>query len=188
VKVLIASDLVGWGQPIRHSSFSPGDPVKPIGEESSHFYASVPSPIGLFARRFRRRLANGASRVGYSSRHMSTSRQSRISYSPTIALTEDRLRRPTSSLAHADECGQLQEAGRICLLRVERLGEPVMANDHYIVMTVECSRCKTKQKVHVNTRPEVPPKFSDQMVPCIQCKNPFKAAVPDKIIRGPFPV
>ena len=27
------------------------------------------------------------------------------------------------------------------------LGDPAMADEHYIVMTVECQRCKTKQKV-----------------------------------------
>jgi hypothetical protein len=49
-----------------------------------------------------------------------------MSYSPTIALTQDRLRRLTSSLAHADECDHPQLAGRICLLRVERRNlEPV---------------------------------------------------------------
>src|SRR5580700_964470 len=42
-------------------------------------------------------------RVGYPSRHKYTSEQSGISYSPTIALTQDGLRRSTSSLANADE-------------------------------------------------------------------------------------
>ena len=26
-----------------------------------------------------------------------------------------------------------------------------MADEHYIVMTVECPRCRTKQKIHVST-------------------------------------
>jgi len=29
------------------------------------------------------------------------------------------------------------------------LGDPAMADEHYIVMTVECQHCKTKQKVHI---------------------------------------
>ena len=62
-----------------------------------------------------------------------------------------------------------------------------MTDDRYVVMTVECSRCKTKQKVHVNTRPGLPPKVGDQTVVCLQCDNSFKVMLPDKIIRGPFP-
>jgi hypothetical protein len=62
-----------------------------------------------------------------------------------------------------------------------------MADERYVVMTVECSRCKTKQKVHVNTRPGLPPKIGDQTVPCIKCDIHFKVTVPDRIIRGPFP-
>ena len=62
-----------------------------------------------------------------------------------------------------------------------------MVNEHCIVMTVECSRCKTKQKVHVNARPGLPPKIKDQTIPCIKCDIHFKVTVPDRIIRGPFP-
>jgi hypothetical protein len=61
-----------------------------------------------------------------------------------------------------------------------------MANEHYVVVTVECSRCKTQQKIHVDSRTGFP-KLSDQTVSCIMCDNRFKVAVSDKIIRGPFP-
>ena len=62
----------------------------------------------------------------------------------------------------------------------------VMAEDRYLVMTVQCSRCKTKQKVHVNARTGLA-QMSNQMVLCLLCNNPFKMMLPDKIIRGPFP-
>jgi hypothetical protein len=61
-----------------------------------------------------------------------------------------------------------------------------MANDHYIVMTVECSRCKTKQKVHVAVRTG-PTQMADHAIPCLNCNGLFKVTVPDRIIRGPFP-
>ena len=69
----------------------------------------------------------------------------------------------------------------------DETGDEEMADEHYIVMTVECPRCKTKQKVHVNTRAGLPPKVGDQTVPCLKCDNRFEATVPDRIIRGPFP-
>ena len=61
-----------------------------------------------------------------------------------------------------------------------------MADEHYIVMTVECPRCKTKQKIHVSTSIGGA-QMSDQKILCIQCGDHFEVAVPDKIIRGPFP-
>jgi hypothetical protein len=61
-----------------------------------------------------------------------------------------------------------------------------MHDEHYVVVTVECSHCKTNQKVHVNARAGIP-QVSNQAIRCIQCDNPFKVMVPDKIIRGPFP-
>ena len=62
-----------------------------------------------------------------------------------------------------------------------------MANEHFIVMTVECPRCKTKQKVHVSTS-SGGAQMGDQKISCLKCDNHFTAQVPDKIIRGPFPV
>jgi hypothetical protein len=61
-----------------------------------------------------------------------------------------------------------------------------MANDHYIVMTVECSRCKTKQKVHVSTSIGGG-QMADQTIPCLNCSSYFKVTITDRIIRGPFP-
>ena len=61
-----------------------------------------------------------------------------------------------------------------------------MADEHYIVVTVECSRCKTKQKVHVNSPAGVPPMLGGQIVLCIKCDNTFKVTISDRIIRGPF--
>jgi hypothetical protein len=61
-----------------------------------------------------------------------------------------------------------------------------MPDTDYVAMTVKCPRCKTKQKVHVATRPG-PTQVGDQTIPCIQCDNHFKVKVPDKIVGGPFP-
>jgi hypothetical protein len=61
-----------------------------------------------------------------------------------------------------------------------------MTDQRYIVMTVECSRCKTKQKVHVAARPG-PTVMADHRIPCIKCDLHFKVSVPDRIIDGPFP-
>jgi ribosomal protein S27E len=53
-------------------------------------------------------------------------------------------------------------------------------------MTVECSNCKTKQKIHVAVRPGFSKK-ADERISCINCGDQFKGSVPDKIIHGPFP-
>jgi len=62
-----------------------------------------------------------------------------------------------------------------------------MADERYAVMTVECQRCKTKQKVHVAARSGFA-QMGSQTIPCIKCEKDFDVMVPDKIIRGPFPV
>ncbi len=61
-----------------------------------------------------------------------------------------------------------------------------MLGEHYVVMTVKCPRCKTKQKIHVAVRPG-PTQIDDQTIPCIQCDNHFKVKIPDRIVGGPFP-
>ena len=61
-----------------------------------------------------------------------------------------------------------------------------MAGERYVIMTVECTHCKTKQKVHVNARPGFA-QMSDQSIPCIRCNQHFVVRVPDKILAGPFP-
>jgi hypothetical protein len=67
---------------------------------------------------------------------------------------------------------------------VECLSE--MPDTHYIVTTVECSHCKTKQKVHVNARTGAS-QMGEQAVLCLRCNRSFMVMLPDKIIRGPFP-
>ena len=56
----------------------------------------------------------------------------------------------------------------------------------YVVMTVECPTCKTKQKIHVAVTVGGA-HTGDQTIPCINCTNHFKVTVSDKILRGPFP-
>jgi hypothetical protein len=61
-----------------------------------------------------------------------------------------------------------------------------MADERFVVMPVECPRCKTKQKIHVAAR-SGPTVMADGRIQCIQCDLHFNVTVPDKIIRGPFP-
>jgi hypothetical protein len=65
-------------------------------------------------------------------------------------------------------------------------GDPAVANEHYVVMTVECPRCKTKQKVHVSTSLGGA-QVGNQIIPCLICNGLFKVTVPGRIILGPFP-
>ncbi len=62
-----------------------------------------------------------------------------------------------------------------------------MADERYVVMTVECPRFKTKQKIHVAARTGGA-QMGEQTILCIRCNKPFKVTVSDKILRGPFPV
>ena len=62
-----------------------------------------------------------------------------------------------------------------------------MADEQYVVMTVERPTCKTKQKIHVTAITGVA-QGGGHLTPCIRCTNRFKVAISDKIIRGPFPV
>jgi hypothetical protein len=61
-----------------------------------------------------------------------------------------------------------------------------MSDKRYLIMTVECARCKTKQKIHIANRSEVAQK-GDEKVPRINCHHRFEVKIPDKFIRGPFP-
>jgi hypothetical protein len=60
-----------------------------------------------------------------------------------------------------------------------------MADERYVVMTVECTVCQTMQKIHVaiSTGGQV----HDQTIACLNCNSYFKVTVPDKILDGPFP-
>jgi DNA-directed RNA polymerase subunit M/transcription elongation factor TFIIS len=61
-----------------------------------------------------------------------------------------------------------------------------MADQLYVVMTVECQHCKSKQKVHVAARTGFA-QVGDQTIQCLMCNNHFKVTVPDRIVGGPFP-
>jgi hypothetical protein len=61
-----------------------------------------------------------------------------------------------------------------------------MADERYVVMSVECQYCKTKQKVHVAARTGFA-QMSDQAIQCIRCNNHFRITVPDRVVGGPFP-
>jgi hypothetical protein len=56
----------------------------------------------------------------------------------------------------------------------------------YVVVTLQCSRCRTLQKVHVVARAGFVQSVGER-VPCINCNNRFKVTIPNRIIRGPFP-
>jgi hypothetical protein len=61
-----------------------------------------------------------------------------------------------------------------------------MTDEHYNITTVKCSRCKTKQKVHVAVR-NGPTLMADESIQCLNCDNRFNVSLPNKILRGPFP-
>lgn len=61
-----------------------------------------------------------------------------------------------------------------------------MANSHYVVVSVECPRCKTVQKLHIAAWTEAAQLASDR-VPCVNCGDRFKVMLPEKIVAGPFP-
>ena len=61
-----------------------------------------------------------------------------------------------------------------------------MADQLYVVMTVECQHCKTKQKVHIAASAGGA-QMSNQTIQCINCNNYFWVTVPAKIVGGPFP-
>jgi hypothetical protein len=60
-----------------------------------------------------------------------------------------------------------------------------MADERFVVMTVECTHCKTNQTVRVAAKPGFA-QMGDQSVRCINCKEEFAVMVPDRIIGGPF--
>jgi hypothetical protein len=61
-----------------------------------------------------------------------------------------------------------------------------MSENKYVVMAVECGRCKTKQKIHIANRIEIAQKGNER-IPCVSCQYHFEVKLPNKFIRGPFP-
>ena len=61
-----------------------------------------------------------------------------------------------------------------------------MADEHIIVMMVQCPRCKTEQKIHVAFRAGFG-QMGDETIHCLKCDNRFRVTVPDNIVDGPFP-
>ena len=63
-----------------------------------------------------------------------------------------------------------------------------MAKDsQFVVMTIKCPYCKTKQKVHVGVN-LAPGQMPNQYIFCINCDDEFDITLPDKIVGGPFPL
>jgi hypothetical protein len=60
------------------------------------------------------------------------------------------------------------------------------SEEPYVVITVECLHCKTKQTVHVSAR-TASRMMGNQTIPCISCGNYFVVMAPSKIVGGPFP-
>ena len=61
-----------------------------------------------------------------------------------------------------------------------------MAGERYVIVTVECTHCNTKQKVHVNAHAGAT-QMANQSIKCISCAHHFIVTVPDEIVAGPFP-
>jgi hypothetical protein len=72
------------------------------------------------------------------------------------------------------------------VVAVMRTGLAWSAKKLYIVVTLECPRCKTQQKVHIAAGPGLR-QTGGERISCINCDHHFKATIPDRIIRGPFP-
>jgi hypothetical protein len=62
----------------------------------------------------------------------------------------------------------------------------MVTDKSYIAVTVECSRCKVQQKIHIAARTEFA-QLAGERVRWINCDHSFKVTVADKIIGGPFP-
>ena len=62
-----------------------------------------------------------------------------------------------------------------------------MADNRYVVMTVECQHCKANQRVHVAARTDGA-QVGDQTIQCINCNSHFRVTVAARIVDGPFPV
>ena len=77
--------------------------------------------------------------------------------------------------------------GRVGVGLVSAPGGTAMADERYVVMTVECQHCKTNQKVHVAASTDGA-QVGNQTIQCINCNNHFKVTIPDRIVGGPFPV
>ena len=72
------------------------------------------------------------------------------------------------------------------VLSVMRNGSAPSGKKGCVVVTLQCPRCKTLQKVHIAARAGFG-QMGGERVSCINCDNRFKVTIPDKIIRGPFP-
>jgi hypothetical protein len=72
------------------------------------------------------------------------------------------------------------------VVAVMRNGSARSSKKLYVVVTLQCPRCKTLQKVHIAARAGFGQTGGEGIL-CIKCDNHFKVTIPDKIIRGPFP-
>ena len=61
-----------------------------------------------------------------------------------------------------------------------------MKPKQYVVMTVECPRCKVRQKIQVASRNGFGQK-GDEVGIRINCDHHFKVTITDKVVAGPFP-
>jgi len=61
-----------------------------------------------------------------------------------------------------------------------------MAGERYVIMTIECTHCKTKQKLHVNAHSGAA-QMANHSIKCISCAQHFIVTMPDEIVGGPFP-
>ena len=58
----------------------------------------------------------------------------------------------------------------------------------FVVKTLECARCKTKQKVRVSTPRSGPAQMSTQYVRCIRCDLQIAVTAAKKTVNGPYPL
>ena len=61
-----------------------------------------------------------------------------------------------------------------------------MAGDRFVIVTIECLHCKTKQTIHVVARLNDDPR--ELRIMCSECEKEFTVLLPGKIVGGPFRV
>jgi hypothetical protein len=62
-----------------------------------------------------------------------------------------------------------------------------MTDQSFIVVTVECANCNTKQNLHVAARISAGA-MVEQTITCIKSEKDFDVRTPNSILAGPFPV
>jgi predicted Zn finger-like uncharacterized protein len=67
-----------------------------------------------------------------------------------------------------------------------RNGSVLSGEKDYVVVTLQCPRCKASQKVYIAANVKFG-QAGGEKVSCINCDHHFKVTIPDRITGEPFP-